>query len=314
MTHLDLFSGIGGFTIAAEWAGFQTVGFAEIEPYPCAILKQNWPHIKNYGSVDQPDNFRELRGRVTVLTAGVPCQPASLAGQRRGASDDRWKWPATLNVVELVRPTWCIFENPPGILSLDEFEGVLLRLGSLGYEIRAFCVPASALGAGHLRYRVFIVANANRPEWRSGESTRDYQNGQTPGWVQGAGRSLPDDQGRVECDSDRKRQSQPEGRLIGERGRHIDASEINSHAIGSGLEEWSSFAEYCRAKFPATQRTSDKQHCLRGFWYAESPLCGGIPRVPNRSHRLKALGNSVCPAQAFPFFEAIAQVERDLTL
>src|SRR6266705_2119208 len=117
MTHLDLFTGIGGFHIAAEWAGFSTVGFSEIDPYCCNLLSQKWPDVKNYGDIRAAD-FSELRGRIMVLSAGVPCQPASLAGKRRGASDDRWLWPATLDVVGSVQPAWCIFENPPGIESI----------------------------------------------------------------------------------------------------------------------------------------------------------------------------------------------------
>src|SRR4029077_12489084 len=141
--HLDLCSGIGGFHLAAGWAGFETVGFSEIEPYCCKLLAERWPGIKNYGDLRAAD-FSELRGGVDILSAGVPCQPASLAGRRRGEKDDRWLWEAVLDVVERVEPAWSIFENPPGILTLGEFDGVLLRLGALGYEVRAFSVPANA--------------------------------------------------------------------------------------------------------------------------------------------------------------------------
>src|SRR4029077_10267589 len=152
LTHLDLCSGIGGFHLAASWAGFETVGFSEVEPYCCKLLAEKWPEIPNYGDIRRAD-FSPLRGRGTVLSAGVPCQPSSLAGKRRGAEDDRWLWDAVLDVVGDVQPAWCIFENPPGILSLGEFDGVLLRLGALGYTIRAFSVPANAVGAKHRRQR-----------------------------------------------------------------------------------------------------------------------------------------------------------------
>ena len=196
LSHLDLFSGIGGFTLAAEWAGFQTIGFAEIEPFCCKILKQHWPHIKNYGSVDNAESFRELRGRVTVLSAGVPCQPASLAGKRRGSGDHRWKWPATLDIIKVVRPTFTLFENPPGILSLGEFGGVLLRLADLGYQVRLFGVPANAIGAKHRRQRVFIVANAggrrcDRPEEGEDQQPRGTETVGTSEVVAHAGQQLP---------------------------------------------------------------------------------------------------------------------------
>jgi DNA (cytosine-5)-methyltransferase 1 len=158
MTHLDLCTGIGGFHLAAEWAGFETIGFSEVDPFCCQLLAEKWPEIKNYGDLRRAD-FSDLRGRITVLSAGVPCQPSSLAGKRRGAGDDRWLWPAVLDVVESVEPAWCIFENPPGIATFREFNGVLLRLAGLGYEIRLFSVPANAVGAKHRRQRVFIVAD-----------------------------------------------------------------------------------------------------------------------------------------------------------
>jgi len=158
LRHLDICSGVGGMAIAAGWAGFATIGFSEIDPYCCALLKQHWPGVKNYGDLRRAD-FDELRGRVDVLSAGVPCQPASLAGKRRGSKDDRWLWGAVLDVVERVRPAWCLFENPPGILTLGEFGGVLLRLGTLGYAVRLFLVPANAVGAKHRRERVFIVGH-----------------------------------------------------------------------------------------------------------------------------------------------------------
>ena len=172
MTHLDLCTGIGGFHLAAKWAGFETIGFAEVDPYCCALLAEKWPDIRNYGDLRTAD-FSRLRGRITVLTAGVPCQPASLAGKRRGKDDDRWLWEAVLDVVGCVEPAWCIFENPLGILSLGEFGGVLLRLGALGYGIRLFSVPANAVGAKHRRQRVFIVAHADTRDIRTrdGRST-----------------------------------------------------------------------------------------------------------------------------------------------
>lgn len=82
MIHLDLFTGIGGFHLAAEWAGFETVGFSEVDDYCCALLAEKWPNIQNYGDVRNTGAFEPLQGRITVLSAGVPCQPASLAGQR----------------------------------------------------------------------------------------------------------------------------------------------------------------------------------------------------------------------------------------
>ena len=260
MTHLDLCSGIGGFTLAAGWAGFQTVGFSEIDPYCCALLKQHWPDIPNYGDLRRAD-FSALRGGVTVLSAGVPCQPASLAGKRRGAADDRWLWSAVLDVVGAVQPAWCVLENPDGILTLDEFGGVLLRLGALGYEVRAFSVPANAVGAKHRRQRVFIVANRN-----SGNQ-------------------------RERSKSERWDQS-------GER------SEALADADRAGLEEHFSRQSGQRA-------TIERGGRINGFRFTQPPLCRRVDGIPNRSQRLKALGNSIVPQVVYPFFASIGDTDQN---
>ena len=194
LTHLDLCSGIGGFHLAAEWAGFQTAGFAEIEPYCCKLLAEKWPEIKNYGDLRTAD-FSPFTGKITVLSAGVPCQPASLAGKRKGKDDSRWLWDDVCRVIELVRPAWCIFENPPGILTLGEFRGILLRMESEGYQIGIWQVPANAVGAKHRRQRVFIVANAgSRRCDRQGER-QDQQSGRTE--TIGSSQTLADAEGNA---------------------------------------------------------------------------------------------------------------------
>jgi DNA (cytosine-5)-methyltransferase 1 len=297
-THLDLCTGIGGFHLAAQWAGFQTVGFAEIDPYCCLLLAEKWPHIKNYGDLRRAD-FDELRGRIDVLSAGVPCQPASLAGKRRGARDDRWLWPTVLDVVERVKPAWCIFENPVGILTLDEFGGVLLCLGEAGYALRAFSVPANAVGAKHLRYRVFIVAHAQpercdrwpdewQPEAGAGTSVE-------PSGAGGDAEALAD---AARSGWNRRGQPDPARSESNRRqGESAGRSEVVADAASSGWQE------QCGTEPIGSQQPVAQRHNWR---LTEPPLCGRTDGLPNRSHRLKALGNSVCPQQAYPFFQAIA--------
>jgi DNA (cytosine-5)-methyltransferase 1 len=162
LTHLDLFSGIGGFALACRWAGVRTVAFAEVNPFACRVLQKHWPEVPNLGDIRQAD-FGQFCG-VWLLTAGVPCQPASLAGKRRGASDDRWLWPQTLEITAAVAPRWIIFENVPGLLTLGsgmEFECLLSVLETLSYEVWPLVIPACAVGAAHRRNRVWIVAHAD---------------------------------------------------------------------------------------------------------------------------------------------------------
>lgn len=155
---LSLFSGIGGFEIACEWAGMEIVGQVEIDPFCQKVLAKHWPHVKRMADIKdvKGDEF----GTVDLICAGVPCQPASVAGKRRGTKDDRWLWSETLRIVKAVRPRWCVFENPLGILSLQggvPFDNVLSEMESEGYEVGAFIIPACAVGAPHRRERVFIV-------------------------------------------------------------------------------------------------------------------------------------------------------------
>lgn len=189
LTHLDLFSGIGGFALAARWAGFRTIGFSEIEPYACGRLSENFPDVRNYGDATKLNqrNFASLstHGFPDIITGGVPCQPASLIGERRGTEDERWLWPDTIRIMREFRPDYGVFENPAAILGLESgraFSGILGGLAEIGYDVQWHCVPASCLGAGHRRERVWILA-AN--------SDRERLEGH-PGNGEGIGRPEPD--------------------------------------------------------------------------------------------------------------------------
>lgn len=180
-THLDLFSGIGGFSIAFEAAGFRTVGFAEIEPYPSAVLKKHWHGIPNAGDVR---NVTEGGfGGVDIITGGFPCQPFSFAGDRRGDSDERFLWPELVRICGELLPPFAFFENVPGLLCIDQgrtFNRVLSDLCSLGYDCLWNCVPACAVGANHIRDRVWILAYSvqgwERRQSRKGEAQTNARN------------------------------------------------------------------------------------------------------------------------------------------
>jgi DNA (cytosine-5)-methyltransferase 1 len=157
-THLDLFSGIGGFALAAGWAGFETVGFCDNEPYAQAVLKKHWPDVPIHGDIKALDGTA-YRG-VTLLTGGFPCQPFSCAGKQRGKYDDRYLWPQMLRVIQEARPDWIIGENVAGIINLG-LEKACSDLEGIGYEVQSIVIPACAIGAQHRRDRVWIIANTN---------------------------------------------------------------------------------------------------------------------------------------------------------
>jgi DNA (cytosine-5)-methyltransferase 1 len=157
-THLDLFSGIGGFALAAKWAGFKTIGFCDNEPYAQAVLKKHWPDVPIHRDIKTLDGTA-YRG-VTLLTGGFPCQPFSCAGKQRGKDDDRYLWPQMLRVIQEARPAWIIGENVAGIINLG-LEKVCSDLEGIGYEVQSIVIPACAIGAQHRRDRVWIIANTN---------------------------------------------------------------------------------------------------------------------------------------------------------
>ena len=160
LNHVDLCSGIGGFSLGFEWAGLsRPILFCDIEPWSRQILKKHWPDVPIAEDVKEiaadPDRF--ISGRVDILTAGYPCQPFSVAGKQRGTEDPRHIYPYISRIVAHKRPTWCIFENVYGHVSLG-LDEVLHDLESQGYSIRPFIVPASAVNAPHKRDRLWIIA------------------------------------------------------------------------------------------------------------------------------------------------------------
>ncbi|RJQ10621.1 MAG: DNA (cytosine-5-)-methyltransferase [Bacillota bacterium] len=151
----SLFAGIGGFDLGLEWAGMEVCWQVEIDPSCVEVLENHWSEVARYGDIRTLDP-RDL-GSVDLICGGFPCQPVSLAGRRRGQEDERWLWPEFARTVRVVRPRYVLVENVPGLLVRGMGE-VLGDLAALGYDAEWDCIPAAAVGAPHLRYRVFIVA------------------------------------------------------------------------------------------------------------------------------------------------------------
>lgn len=174
-THVDLFAGIGGFSLAFEAEGFRTVAYSEINPDKCLVYQHHFPGVPNLGDIKAISG--NTVGRVDVLTGGVPCQPASALGQMRGTADERWLWPEALRMVGFFRPAFGVFENPPSLLILESgraWNGIVSGLVSLGYDCWWDVFPAAAFGAGHLRERVLLViADAARGR-RQAHGTRQH--------------------------------------------------------------------------------------------------------------------------------------------
>lgn len=158
VVHLDLFSGIGGFALAAQMVGgIKTVGFCEINPYAKKVLAKNFPEIPIHDDVKtlNPKDY----GRIDLITGGYPCQPFSSAGQRKGEDDDRHLWPAMRRIIEESRPRWVLSENVVGHITLG-LDQVLAEMESIGYSATATVIPACAVDALHRRDRIWIIAHS----------------------------------------------------------------------------------------------------------------------------------------------------------
>lgn len=305
---LDLFSGIGGFALATEWAGGRTMAFCEIAEYQSRVLAARWPDVPNYRDVtklcrraydcqpnpDDPDavwcqrcnadfgdcdcietdQFTDTHGFPDVITGGVPCQPASLLGQRRGTADQRWMWPDTLRIIGELRPRYAILENPRAILTLEggaAFRGILGSFADIGYDVQWDVVSASALGAGHRRERLWILA------------------------------SDPDGINR------RRRTSGQNGPQTDNRAQEPHATNTDSPR----LERYAGNGEAGRRP-PTHGYTTPldlrQREVTSPLWYHQSqiqPVVNGIPSQLARN-QLTAVGNSLVPQVALVWMKAIA--------
>jgi DNA (cytosine-5)-methyltransferase 1 len=271
MRVLDLFSGIGGFSLGLERAGpFRTVAFCEREPFPQAVLRKHWPDTPIYDDVRTiPTN--EL-GRIGLICGGFPCQPWSVAGEQRGAEDDRDLWPVMASLIEELRPRWVVGENVRGFVNEPlGLQRSLSDLESIGYEVAPFVIPACAVDAPHRRDRVWIVAHANDT---------------------GPQRNLRTGAGTKEKVSEGREQFQPRSGTM--CGREDVADTYGTHVEGQRV------TKRIQTKRSATSSASR--------WLPE-PSVGRVANgVPRRVDRLKALGNAVVPQVVEQIGRAIMEV------
>lgn len=324
LTHLDLFSGIGGFALAAQWAGFSTVGFAEVDSFCTKVLKKHWPHVVNYGDVR---NIQKL-GHLDLITGGFPCQPFSQAGKRKGTQDARHLWPEFLRIIRTNHPRFVVAENVTGIVDM-ELDNILDDLENSGYETQSFVIPASAVQAPHRRERVWIVAHTNRercdygvdhPVWRSllDNWQRDIASSQTE-WAglfphtwktfnfqdwfglttnansQQCGQEPQDTQTlseRSEWSDDLGTPGISTSHANGIPGKQADTDTLTESA------EWHARSRYT-GQFRETQTESNWKE-------SQPPIPGVDDGLPDIVDRNKSLGNAIVPQVIYPVLRLIA--------
>ena len=279
LNHLDLCSGIGGFALGFEWAELSNpIGFCDIDKWCRQILAQHWPDVPVYDDVKEIANGPErfIQQPIDILTAGYPCQPFSLAGKRQGEEDDRHIWPHIFRIVTQQRPTWCVFENVYGHISMG-LDNVLLDLEAEGYATRTFVVPACGIKAFHKRDRVWIVAysQGNQEDGELRTTQPKYDKGDT--WLES------------ECSNNR----QPGGTTL-------------QDVADTERERWEGITQeqiFWESDLPQQSRRSCKN--FGELWSVEPNVGRVADGVPKRVDRLKGLGNAIVPQMAMQIGLAI---------
>ena len=344
---LDLFSGIGGFSLGLESTGyFETIAFVEKDKFCQQVLK------KNFKDIPIESEVRDVKGEryaADIITGGFPCQPFSVAGKRRGTDDDRYLWDETIRIIRECKARWFIGENVEGIINIQD--GMVLRqvqddLEKEGFQVQCLVIPASSIGAWHQRKRVWILAYSkhNGSHRSKGNETIESSN-QSKEWL-----FIRDDQDVSNTNTGfsvrENEEVQARGNTINDGSKDVPNTNSFGHrgwsSKGCTNERWSflpreqegremgSETSRCDVDVSNTneQRTQvqiKRKHTSikmsgsssqKTWWQTQSSLC----RVPNglsyeldkdRTNRIKSLGNSIVPLIARELGLAIMKVEQD---
>ena len=323
MRHGSLFSGIGGFDLAAEWMGWENVFHCERDEFCSRVLKYHFPRSISYGDIKQTD-FSVHRGEIDIISGGFPCQPYSGAGKRLGKEDDRHLWPEMLRAIREIAPRFVVGENVRGLLNwnggvvLDE---IYADLEAEGYEVGTFVLPAVGINAPHRRERVWIIAHRadagtqgvrqQREDAVYGSVAATHTNSEEREWRSGAG-----EQEWQEAEQRRDGVQRTATRL-GEVG---NAPHANGYGLEGGL---SSDLD----KQPSNTGEYDAQYLREGAgsqgipfeeFPTQSPICGGDDGLPReldnitfpkwKRESIKAYGNAIVPQVALQIFKVIYDI------
>ncbi len=303
LRHVDLCSGIGGFSLGFEWAEVsQPVLFCDNDDWCRRVLKKHWPDVPIEKDVKVLVNEPERIPECDIITCGFPCQPYSVAGKQEGAESDKDVWPYISQIIALKRPAFVVLENVYGLISMA-LDKVQFDLEAHGYTTRAFVVPAVALNAQHRRDRVFIVGHTTDHgcDWRTSTTERAGQTHQQDeprpdirSELSGPSQNVahPDSQGlqgRLSGRQDQERQS-----ILGHTGR-------SSAIHGQPSEE----------RFPTQRRLGGMVDGIPD-WLDEPT---DIPRVargqPDKTNRLICMGNAIVPQIAMQIGLTLKEIVDD---
>jgi len=318
---LDLFSGIGGFSLGLESTGqFETIAFVEKDEFCQKVLKKNFNNIPIESEVR---NVKGDRYTADIITGGFPCQPFSVAGKRKGTDDDRYLWDETIRIIRETKPRWFIGENVEGIINIQQ--GMVLRqvcddLEKEGFEVQCIVIPASGIGAWHQRKRVWIIAhsNSNRDRYEitgsNGEEKeiqREHRKKNSSTWKfirTDTNEDVPNTcSERSQGFNSKQESSKQKQRQFTNKD---DEDVWNTES--TGLQ--SSSNRQGEREFWGT--STPREQCQRTWWQIESGICG-VPHGlsyeldKDRANRIKSLGNSIVPLIARELGLAIIKAEQD---
>ena len=327
MKHASLFSGIGGFDLAAQWMGWTNVFHTEWNEFGQKVLQHHFPNSISYHDIIKTD-YTIHRGTIDIITGGFPCQPFSLAGKRKGTDDERYLWHEMLRAIQQIRPTYVVAENVRGLLTIDGglvFEQVCADLEAEGYEVQPILLPAASVNAPHRRDRIFIVGYAaNSSVTRLERSTRTgerWKHGPTcqseSDESTGNAANTNDTGTKQPMQSERTRQKDDEG-WQGQPQFEPWKNGINEPAANTNSTPT---ADEIQTRWNVSASTHDTIGTWQNF-PTESAICGrndGLSdRLDNitflkwRNESIKAYGNAVVPQLILPIFQTIEKLHLNL--
>jgi len=326
MRHGSLFSGIGGFDLAAEWMGWQNIFHCEWNDFGKQVLKYYWPESISYHDITKTD-FTIHRGQIDILTGGFPCQPYSHAGKRLGKEDERHLWPEMLRAIREIAPTWVVGENVRGLVNWSEglvFHEVQADLEAEGYEVQPFLLPACAVNAPHRRDRVWFVGYKKKPDGNT-KSDRNTTLGEfspkkspdtvrVRGTIQG---NAPD------TNSNELLRSNGNDEVNTGKGREYafyDTEQDATTDTGSSKLQRCQFNGSIGKKRSTKTESGQFSRPISSDWSnfpTQSPICGRNDGLPSeldritfskwRNESIKAYGNAIVPQVALQIFKAISE-------
>ena len=288
MRHGSLFSGIGGFDLAAEWMGWENVFHCEWMEFPRKVLDYHFPNADSHIDICKTD-FRKYEGTIDVISGGFPCQPFSLAGKRKGTNDERYLWGEMLRAIQEIKPTFVIAENVFGITNIDGglvFQQVCLDLEGEGYEVQPFIIPACAKNAPHRRDRCWFIAYANDKR----ECSR-----------------LGEIQEKNEKISERNNDTKSRNSIAFNDASDTNIGEREQSTFSCGMGRiGKSFQASPWSVFPTEQPFCSGNDGL-------SERLDGITFSKWRQSTMKAFGNAIVPQIALQLFQILQEIQDEFT-